>query len=327
LGFLNKLAFIFLFIAVFIYNGCSSNKQPTIKYPQWFSNTPMDTNIFYYGLGEGNSRNNATTNALNEIASKISTSISSTIDTNTIANTDTNNKKTYKKTIQKNIINKVKKIIFNDYQVVKYKKINNSRHIILIKINRIKNAQFMLNKLNNKLNNFASVINNKSKNVIQNLKIYSKIYKDIDNILIPKYFTAQSLLGANTSTKEDIKKMISLKRRIKQYKNSITFNIYSKNKNAKEYINTITAYISNLGYIVANSYNKNNIDVEINFKEKKIKAINNFILKSTINITIKTNNKILNKKTIKIGAKSQTSYSTARAFAIKKLEKKLDLFN
>lgn len=81
------LVLIGFFIAGCGSSGLSQPSPSSGSLPQWFLNPKMSDPAYYYGVGEGSSKDNAQANALAQIGGKISVSISSELDiSTTVAN-------------------------------------------------------------------------------------------------------------------------------------------------------------------------------------------------------------------------------------------------
>jgi len=302
---INYNSFI-LSIAIIFFSSCSSPK-PKESYPSWFYSS-QDNGVYYYGSGEGNTKNIATIQALNDIASKISTSIESSI----VATTNSNGKN-YSKTITQNIKNEVQKIDFHNYEVLKLKKINN-KNIILLRINKKETALFKLDKLKLKIKTYKQAINS-NLNIIHKLKNLKTINKKIQHS-ISQAFIIKSLYKSKDIDNQ-IHTLMSLQVKIKSFKNNTSFYIASND----DYSRIISENILSSGFKIKKS--SKSIIIKTKITQKKIRLMGYFILKVKVNISIYHKNNLISTKIINAGAKSSTSYKQAREFAIIDFKKKM----
>ena len=152
--------------------GCGAGTQPTPSagnLPQWFLNPNHSNSIFYYGVGEGSSKDTAKANALSQIGGEISISVSADLDMTT---TETNGQiDEYMKSQTKSSIEKIKfsgaEVMQNAYNAGNfYSYVKVDRDVL---VSAQKNAMLVeYDKLNSlfdsaKLNNIFVLINQKSK--------------------------------------------------------------------------------------------------------------------------------------------------------------------
>jgi hypothetical protein len=298
-----------------IFNtGCGKPKP--IVYPKWFNSISKDTTLFYYGVGEGRTKQEAVTNALNEIASKVSVSIQSSFSSITNVNKigkDTN----YIKHITNNVQNKVKKIEFSSYKVVKFKMLSANKYIVSIAVNRLDNAQLMLDKIDTNIEKYNQILNSNKLNVATRLKNYMKISDTIDKELLPNCFIVKSLNDSG-DTDSSIKKLLDIKLKISNFKNGLVFNIVGNNISG--YKEIISELLTKNKLTVAR---KSNIDIKLSVNESNINSLGYYIKKVKVVISIISNNKLIATKVIVVGGKSLANYSQAKEFALNNFKKKM----
>ncbi|RDU65465.1 LPP20 family lipoprotein [Helicobacter sp. MIT 14-3879] len=259
---------LFFLIILFTIIACSSN--PKIQYPEWYLNTPSNTN-YIYGIGEGDNLKEAKIMAIEDIASKISLNIESSLEIE-------------KKAIDSNISNKINSNIgisvddiqLDNVEYINTEEINNrfftqakikkelltkkfnadiQKQIISIKniINDIKTLgcntyspkeQYKLNELYSKANQKAKYILALEGNVVE--KNILKNTKEILSQSSNAYYVSFAKNG-NSNKYKDIDNAL-----MSEYKKF--FNITSKDE-------TIY-YIENIYYI-----NNNELNLIINIKD------------------------------------------------------------
>ncbi|QSZ41383.1 hypothetical protein GJV85_04435 [Sulfurimonas aquatica] len=83
------LKMIFLTSLTTLFIGCGGATGPTPSaLPQWYLNPPQSNQSFYYGVGEGSSKDAAKANALAQIGGTIAVNISSELDMKTEVHND-----------------------------------------------------------------------------------------------------------------------------------------------------------------------------------------------------------------------------------------------
>jgi hypothetical protein len=136
-----------------LLGGCVANspqKEITEPIPEWFMNTPNDTGNFYFGVGEGRSKDVAKNVALNDIASRISVTVKSTLSSE-INQKIAKGKELITRNSQQKLLAQVKAIEFSNYNIDKMI-VQNNRNYVLVKVNRIALYKKRLKKLNVKMN-------------------------------------------------------------------------------------------------------------------------------------------------------------------------------
>jgi len=311
------LYIVLIFATMILNTGCFSHKNKTVKYPNWFYNIKKDTTVFYYGSGEGSSKKEAVTNALNEIASKVSVSISSTFDSTTSITT-TKNSNGYVKTINKNVQNKVKKIEFSSYKVIKFQQLTKNKCVVFISVNRLTNAQLMLDKINTKIDEYNNTLKQTNLNIASKLKQYINVSDEITNKTLPDCFIAKSLYNDEDISKS-IQKLLDIKTTIDNFRNSISFSIVSDN--IKGYKDVIAELLSQKKFAIVPS--NSTITIKLSVKEDQVKSMGNYIIKSKVIITAVSNGDVIATKVLIVGAKSIANYNQAKEFTLKSLKVKL----
>ncbi len=321
---MNNIKYISFFIAivfVVLIVGCAS-KEPRVKYPSWYS-ASINDGVYYYGAGEAKNKNSAKAIALNEIASFISTKISSNTNLQKLSSSSTQRDAYYEQSATQSINNEVKKIEFNDYEIVKTAILSNGNYIVQVRVNRAKTAKRIINNIKTKLRIYKKTLSTNNNNILKKIKRLNVALNEIDNSLLPQYYSAQVLDDIHKDTLQQIQ---SIKNKIQKYKNSILFSITSikMDKGYKDYANVVAKYITAKGYKITNSKSSNVVKVFIYYDEKSIKAGTKFIFNLRLVMSIKYNSNMLYKDTITLAANSRSGYDVSRSFVIKKLKNKLE---
>ena len=298
-------------------SGCGKQKPTPLVYPKWYNMVKQDTTIFYYGTGEGRTKKDAVTNALNEVASKISVSIQSSFSSITTVDRG-GDKANYIKHITNNVQNKVKKIEFSSYKVLNFKMLTPSKYVALVSVNRLENAQMMLDKIDTDIEKYNQILNSKRLNIATRLKEYMKISDTIDKELLPNCFIVKSLNDSG-DTDGSINKLLNIKVKIDNFKNSLAFNIVGNNISG--YKEIISEMLTQKRLTVSS---RADIYIKLNIKEQNINSLGYYIKKSKVIISIVSNNKIVATKVIVAGGKSLASYTQAKEFALNNFKAKME---
>jgi len=314
---MKKISNIFILFFILIYSGCYSSKAKNV-YPQWFNSVKQDSPIFYYNVDEGDSKQDAITRALNGIASRVSVSVQSTFKSST-----TSSDGVYSHTVNQNIQNKVKKIEFSSYKILKSKVLPNNKVIVSISVNRVDNAQIMLDKVNMNIKQYKKVLN-ASSNLATKIKQYSSILHDIDSKMLPQCFISKSLYSTD-DVDVAIKQLNDIKVQVQKFLNNITFKIVS-NGNISGYKEVIVEKLSSKHMTLVQDQ-ASDLIISIKVQETQLKSLGKYIIKSKIKLTVSANNDVVGEKELITGGSSQANYNQAREFAIQNFKKKLEQEN
>jgi len=286
------------------------------SYPDWFSKTPKDTAQYIYGAREGGTKEEAISNALNSIASKIRVSVESTSSVRTNIHTE-NEDEEYSKDSTQTVKNHVQKIEFSNYKVKKEEKISDEKYAVLVQVDKLLNAKLLLNKIDTDIKKYNQLLTTNHKNPIATVKTYNKSIKQIKNRNLIDCATVKNFMP-NSNSDEKINQLLEIEKKMTQYQGNIVFAI---NGNNSAYQDVLTKQITEKGF--RTSGGDSNIKISMNVTEKKLKILGNNILKSTIQLSVKSNETVIGQSRITVGAKSRTSYEQARDFTLKKFEARL----
>jgi len=297
-----------------LFLGCMGGAP---SYPEWFSNVPQDNDRYIYGIGEGENKKEAMNNALNEIASKIHVSIESSSSIDVHIQT-TNHGEEYTKNATQHIQNHVRKTEFSNYKVKKEKQLSSDRYIVLVEVDKPLNAQLLLDRINTHIAKYNQLLSSTNNNPITTVKAYSQAIQTIQNqdlmdCSIIKNFSPSS------PVEDHINKLLDIEQKMKAYQSNILFHIQG---NSDPYQNILRQAIAEKGFRITQDGDAS-INIEMNVEEKELSVLGNKILKSTIQMTVKSNGKIIGKSRINVGAKSRSSYRQAREFTLKNFARRL----
>jgi len=288
----------------------------TPSYPDWFNQAKSDTAQYAYGMKSGSNKEEAVSHALNEIASKIKVSVESTSTIHTERKIE-NDEENYKKELSRTIRNHVEKIEFSNYKIKKEQKLSEDKYIVLVEVDKALNAQLLLKKIDANIAQYNQLISSKDTNPITTVKKFHKNIKQIKEKDLIDCSIVQSFTP-NSTVDGYISKLLSIKKTMEQYQSNILFSIKG---NDKSYQDVLIEQISSKGFRTTKE--ASNISISIDVKEKELKVLGNNILKATVQLTVQSNNAIIGKSRLIVGAKSRTSYQQAKNFALKNFEKRL----
>jgi len=300
---INKIiAYLFSFIFLFTINSCVT-LNPPINRPDWSINPPPDTQDYWFDSGEGVSKDDAIAKALNRIASKICISIDSTLK---VRQTEKNNR--YNQEIEDLIKVEVEDITFKGYDVLQTT-ISNNIFFVLIKVDKqkyIKDETNALSQIYQSMRDLYDQIINK--HALEVLK-----YKNDWNNTIELFNKKVSLLlGLNHSTPANI---LNTKRTYnKQIKAKLSsIEIFIQHDNHTQYISDgIKELLTNVSIPIVNSKSSNSIIMLIHGGVKQEKFDQEFIIKLSINIRLKTpSNKTISEKNFSQSGTSLIGFDSA----------------
>jgi len=301
-----------LFTAIILIIGCV--EEPS--YPEWFTQIHNDTEQYAYGIKEGSTKEEAIKNALNEIASKIHVSIESTSTTTTNLKID-NGKENYIKDLSQTVTNRVQKIEFSNYKVKKIKKLSDNKFIVWVEVDKPLNAKLLLSRIDTDIQKYYQLFNSEHKNPISTIKQYqTAINKIRDRTLIDCYIVKD--FSPSSEIDNRVAKLLEVQKKMSEYQSNIIFSVKGNNK---EYQDVLIKQIVSKGFRTTNG--NSNITISISVKERKLKILGYKILKSKIQLIVKSNGTVIGQSRISVGAKSRTGYKQAREFTLRNFEKRL----
>ncbi|NPA54922.1 MAG: hypothetical protein GXO40_00990 [Epsilonproteobacteria bacterium] len=280
---------VVMFVLVMLFYGCVSIP---ISYPKWVTTIKPDTIRYYYATAEGYTQKEAIENALDAIASKISVTINSSYQSSLVVINDK-----YTKTIQNTILANVKNIEFVDYKILKSQKIGD-KYFVLISVDRIKNAQAIIDKIKLHIHNYQLALQKK------NFKIYLRILKQLKTDLA-QCFIAKSLYNS-ADVNLTIAKLMDLQSQIHTFLNSLSFTIKSPYPQLNSIIKEV---LTKQGFNISNH---GNTIITLQARIKKYKLIDYYIYQEDIDIKMYYKHKLISLDTLSVAGKSVINYQQAK---------------
>jgi hypothetical protein len=291
----------FLFVLIFLFvAGCSQSV------PQWVNAPAPDNQTYLYASAEGGSKKEAINEALSFIASKLQVNVSSIFES-TKGYYETSNKKNYFQKVKNITISKIRDIPFINYEILKMKK-TDDKYYVLIRINRRKNANFLIEKSKNELRELTPLLGIKDK--IKILKIYPQAIKKL-NETISNLYIAQTLYPS-TEIKKLIILAIKLKNAFEEKLNGVSFFIVKSNFSnfLKEVFNSLNLNTSQKG-----------IKVYSHASYSYAKAAGYYV--TTIRLLITLKDRTSYTISLTCSGNSISGFNLAKDFAIKNCERKI----
>ena len=160
------------------------------KIPAWYFNPPADDEIFWYGVGEGDSIRKAKDEALADIGSKISVTIGSKVTKDATQST-TGTFVVYNQNVNVNLVSEVKKMSFNNFEVV-YTAQNESKQLALVKVEKARFLKDQSQILKDTLNEFDRLkLITANKSALEKFQKYQS--------MLPEYEKSKTILSVLAS--------------------------------------------------------------------------------------------------------------------------------
>lgn len=233
---------IMTFVLLLFFNACSTTQpevKPTeTKLPKWYLTPPINSSMFLYGVGNGETKELSTQNALNNLVSKLGISIESS---STITKNIDKGFREYMITKSKlNIKSSVDKIRVSNYEVVDTKKLKYNSFVTLVRSDK---KSFTVS-LKHSVDNTIDKIKNRDTSSLDPLKKYS-FYKDSSqtlSALFPKLLIL-NLLDDEFDLDSYVAFMKEINQKLHVEKNSISFFVINNSK-TELFADAFKAYIS-----------------------------------------------------------------------------------
>lgn len=324
-----KLSFnLFFLISVFVYTSLSTGcmKKDTVKItktqiPEWFINSPQDSQNVFYGVGKGRSKEEAKNTALNDIASRISVTIQSTLSSEKEQRIS-KGEESFISNSQQNLLAQVKAMEFSNY-IISDMVIQEGFTYVLVNVDR----KALYHKNKKKLDSKMSVLQAKwgRYNTLHAFNRFDEI-KQIKSLIDEVQVKLPIITAISDKFKDEeyrkkledyLDEMSYLKDRVVaifQEGNSPEIELVLKKHLSQAGIRLITS-MSNLGK--KELENLIVINVTSDAVRKKVKTTNQQLknahfAKITINLTTRNHNsKVLAKNTFSVTNISQISFDDA----------------
>ena len=254
--------------------GCGGSKpQPTM--PKWYLSSPTSDTNYFYGVGEGSSKESATAKALAQISATISTTIESSIELNEQDSTANG----YSQETKSNLKSSTENIKFTGVTPIETKFIN-SLFYTYLKVDR----KVLFNSLKRGLDKDyvkASTLfkQMKSEGTFSLLKNTPKLSKMIHSLLTQSTLEILKSVNPKFNSTQYRAKIVTLKTDLDNAKANIVLSVKSRNKLSSYYRDIVKKYISNYGLTMVSNpnsvHNKANlliVDVAVKAQKKNVKT-------------------------------------------------------
>ncbi len=276
---MNRFNIIFLsgFIAFFLVGcgGLSPKPATASSMPSWYlSELPKDS-VYFYGVGEGSTKDSAKTQALSQISGQISITVASDIEMTEQEST----KDGYSQSTKSNIKASTDSIKFTGVSIIETKYIGEKFYTYL-KVDRQTLFQSLKRDLDNSYKKALSSLNTiKSQGVFSLLVNAKNTQNLVDNILSKSTIEILKSINANFDSSAYREKVLDISKNLESEKSQAMISLRSRNKLSSYYKDILAKYISNSGLIMVDSINEVAdksklviIDVSVKAKKKNVKT-------------------------------------------------------
>jgi len=253
----------YLFVLFLFLTGCFNNPTP----PSWYLNTPKSNDVYIYASAEGNTKKEAIDSALSYLASKLQVKITSSFNTQK-SYIESNGEKSVYQNLSQNIKTSVENFTFYNYETDKLEK-KGEKYYALVKINRIKNAEKIIQNIKNSLKNLPKLNDGAIINLQNAIKAQKKINK------LKNSYKLAKILNPDTDT-------IAFPEIYNKTIQSTSFSVVSNDKELK---NLLLNYISKK-YTISNNPDIT-IKADIGYSIKKI--VGQYLANANLTMTISDN--------------------------------------
>ena len=147
--------------------------------PSWYSNPPIDNETAWYGVGEGSTLRSAKDSALADVASRLSVTVSSKVSKNA-TQTTVGEYISYNQNVNLNLESEVKKISFNNYDVVSSLQ-SESKALVLLKVDKSSFLKDQVQILSDTVADIKALeVAPKNTHIIEDYKRYQGYVQDVE---------------------------------------------------------------------------------------------------------------------------------------------------
>jgi LPP20 lipoprotein len=276
--------------------------------PAWVLSPPKNDSAFLYGVGEGSSIKEARDEALNEIASNIIVSIQSTYKKNESLN-QINNANSYRVDVQNDIKSEVKKIEFNNVEIVS-NGFFNSKSYVLLRIDKVSLAREKQTLLeSNQKEMSQKFINLSRKDIIYQLKEMQSVVKlanesiELSNII--------SVLDDKIDNRAKIVEFRNYKQFYDSLINRLEFVIIS-DSNSILFANSFKEALTSEKIKLADRPSKNSIVLNISSLPIMNYIYSTYMVKTVLTIALLSrDNKVVTTMSKELSGNSRLNYNSA----------------
>lgn len=315
-------------IPLFVFSGCattmpgipgmakSTQSKSNNSMPQWYLNPQTSNSMYYYGVGQGDTKEEAKSQALSQIASEISVSVSSSMEVQKKNSTTAG----YSKETEQNIKTSVEKIKFTSAKIEK-SDFFNGKFYSLVSIDKqsfFQSQKAMMEKEYKELTALWNLI--KSEGAFELLKNYNTLQQKRDLVYLK--LPILKAIDSNFNQKSYEDKINDIINKATDLKANIYIIVLSSKENGR-YAEVVKNHVSSNGFKVTNSLSginpTNIIKMELSKTSKQLfKKTTNPKLKNAkfalVEITLKAKNsanKIIAQNSLKVTNISNASYQDA----------------
>ncbi|MBD3841188.1 MAG: LPP20 family lipoprotein [Campylobacterales bacterium] len=295
-----------------------SPAKKELTLPNWYVQSPSNSELYLYGEGSGSTLEQAQQNALNNMASRLQVTVQSSIQSNTTSQTSFQLGSNYSKTISQDLKIDVAKIKFSQYTIENSIQIGNNFYV-LAKVNRTEFYQLKHNELLSQ----DHFINGKIK-ILENLGLMEKI--NLLQSLLAKLEDAKRLsvlihiLNNQFNHIPYVSKYDELINMIEIIQANATMSVESNNE--KGYFKDVLIDMLNQSHF--NIASKSDIKLQLNPKIKYSLYNGWHIAKVSLTLNIISENKVISSKVFSVTGRSSTSQESALESASLQFRKQLE---
>lgn len=233
-----------LFVSLFFLGCGGSTPQPSQKMPSWYlSETPSDS-MFFYGVGEGKTKEEAQAKALAQISGAISTTVESNMEVIEKDSTESG----YSHESRSNIKSSTDSIKFTGITVIDTVYIQNKFYTYL-KVDRDVLFNALKSNLDSDYNKAVTLSKQmRSEGAQAVLKNSKKLQKLLDSMLSKPIVEILKSIKPSFDAAGYRKKLASLKVKLESYKSNTLVYLTYKGKLSKYYRDVLAKYISGYGF-------------------------------------------------------------------------------
>jgi len=322
----NKKKLVVTFFLALLQVSCigPTNPKHTVIYstPDWYSTTTTNSSVYYYGTGEGDTKEEAQNSALSQIASQISVTIKSTFNSQQNLSIAHGNE-TYSSEIKKKVESTVKAIRFSNFETTEIDLIN-GRYYLLVRVDRdalynskLKKLKLLDNEIKTMWKRYQML------SFFEKLTLAKKLNQKIEDVRV--MFPILSAINSKFNETPYSKNYTRYQEAIKNIKNEVI--VCLKETNAKEVVRVIETHLAQFNIIniidckkeISKEQSDNLIiinikrdAVEYKFKSASSKMANVKAAKITLTLTtVSHNNEIIAKNILYLKNFSKKSYQDA----------------
>ncbi|MBU0720065.1 LPP20 family lipoprotein [bacterium] len=250
-----------------VFSGCGSSPTPPVvqkpkELPAWVMAPVKDDASYMYGVAIESDRDASIKAALSDMVAKLGTTLESSYESNQEVQGSYN-----KSTIKNQIKSEISKIKINNYEVVKSERISYREFAVMIKSDKQKFVQGLIELLDTKKKSIElkmDALKNKDALTKYNEKkeLSSQAGTLLPNVLIIGGLRS-SIPPETRFEKEEYLSFISeMEKEFGKEQKSLTFYI-SGDSNSLDFVNNIKNYLANQGFTVVNTKKENSVLVQL----------------------------------------------------------------